>query len=193
MQISLELMLSHPEDAKAIVTEAHRIVDTYGYLSDVMRLSKFNDWGEFSDAMLVAMANPIDSPFVKLMLSLGRKGYRLNAISFHRWWRRMKAVNQHHIITYFSYKLLDTAKKDIDWADVYAACFRTHETLAEYQASYGNDKSVEMNLRAMLGISQQTDIKKAWIAWAKENHPDKGGSVDRFVLVKAAYEEWSSL
>ena len=49
MQISLELMLSHPKDAKAIVAEAHRIVDTYGYLSDVMRLSKFNDWGKFSD------------------------------------------------------------------------------------------------------------------------------------------------
>ena len=55
---------------------------------------------------------------------------------------------------------------------------------------YSDDRNVEMNLRALLGLSQQSDIKQAWLKWAKQNHPDKGGSVARFVLVKSAYEEW---
>jgi DnaJ-class molecular chaperone len=57
---------------------------------------------------------------------------------------------------------------------------------------YISDTSVEMNLRALLGISQNRDIKEAWTQWAKTNHPDKGGSVEKFVLVKAAYEEWQN-
>jgi DnaJ-class molecular chaperone len=55
---------------------------------------------------------------------------------------------------------------------------------------FRDDRQVEMYLRSLLGISQQRDIKEAWIEWAKRNHPDKGGSVDKFIITKSAYEEW---
>ena len=53
-----------------------------------------------------------------------------------------------------------------------------------------DDRLVEMSLRALLGISQATDIKTAFRTWAKENHPDKGGDTEKFARVMAAYDEW---
>jgi hypothetical protein len=80
--------------------------------------------------------------------------------------------------------------KKLFWTELYEQCCKTNQVFIEMSTVFKDDRSVEMNLRAMLGCSQQKDLKEAWTTWAKLNHPDKGGSVERFVLVKAAYEEW---
>lgn len=158
----------------------------------VLRLRKYGDWSRFDWKVMAEMANDVDEPFVKVMTSLSRRGYEYSAVSMHKWWRRMKAVNQQNLMTFFSFVgFQEPSSKRLFWSDVYQQCCKTSETFTRMSEVYRDDRFVEMNLRSLLGISQATDIRQAWVKWAKQNHPDRGGSVERFVLVKAAYEEWN--
>lgn len=187
------LLESTPDHIAEIEAEARKTVALCQYAKQLLRLREFPGWQDFDWGLMLTWANPVDEPFTKLMLSLCKHGYKYNAISMHRWWRRLKAVNQQHLISYFSYQGFQPAdKKKLFWTDLYAQCCRTSEAFKSFSEIYTSDKAVEMNLRALLGISQARDIKEAWVQWAKANHPDKGGSVERFVLVKAAYEEWQN-
>lgn len=193
MQLSVnrEFVLEHPELLIDIKAEAKATYELCKRCELLTQLQKYSTWGQFDWSILVAMANPVDEPFVKLMISLAKHGYDYNAISMHRWWRRLKAVNQQHLISYFTF-IGFPGPGHVGWIDLYQRCCRTSDIFKAMADVYRDDKSVEMNLRGMLGISQKSDIKEAWLKWAKQNHPDKGGSVDRFVLVKAAYEEWQN-
>lgn len=193
MQLSVnrEFVLEHPELLGDIKAEAKATLELCKRCELITQLQKYSTWGNFDWSILVGLANPVDEPFVKLMISLAKHGYDYNAISFHRWWRRLKAVNQQHLVSYFTYVGFAEPGK-IVWMDVYQKCCRTADIFKAMADVYADDRSVELNLRALLGISQQSDIKQAWLKWAKMNHPDKGGSVDRFVLVKSAYEEWQN-
>ena len=188
---SRQLIITNPERIDEIKAEAKATLEMCRHCEQLMRLRKFGDWGRFDWEYMCTWANSVDEPFVKLMLSLSRNGYTYDAISMHRWWRRLKAVNQQHLISFFTYKGFDHEKSiTLYWEELYQKCCRTQEMFSQMSDIYVSDASVEMNLRALLGISQNKDIKEAWTQWAKTNHPDKGGSVDKFVLVKAAYEEW---
>ena len=189
---SRKLVFTNPEEIPAIKAEAKATLELISYCERLLQLRKYEDWSNFDWALMCSWANKVDEPFIKLMLSLSRHGYHYGAISMHRWWRRLKAVNQQNIISFFTYQNFNPENKHIYWEHLYEHCCRTHDIFTQMSAVYVSDKSVEMNLRALLGISQQRDIKEAWVQWAKNNHPDKGGSVERFVLVKAAYEEWSN-
>ena len=189
--VNRAVLLEKPELLKEIRAEAKATVELCTYVETLVQLRKYGEWANFNWVIMSAWANPVDIQFCKLMISLSKHGYTYGAISMHRWWRRLKACNQQHLITYFSYKDFNVDKtKTLWWMDVYKQCCRTAELFAQYDAIYRDDSAVEMNLRALLGISQTRDIKSAWSEWAKANHPDKGGSVEKFVLVKAAYEEW---
>lgn len=193
MEISKALLIAQPSRLDEILKEAKAIINLGDGIKRVNRLLKYNEWSKFGND-IYQWANPVDLPFVNLMASLSRHGYDYNCISMHKWWRRLKAVNQHHLITYFSYVgFQPPGDKLIWWSDVYTQCLRMNDMLEEFLKQYRDDKSVEMNLRSLLGISQQADIHAAWREFAKANHPDKGGSVERFVLVKSAYEEYSNV
>lgn len=189
LQINREFVVEHPELLGDIKAEAKATLELCKRCELLNQLTKYSTWSNFSWKMLVSMANPVDEPFLKLMLSLSKHGYEYNVISMHKWWQRLKAVNQHHLISYFTYVGFPEPCK-IGWMDLYQKCCRTSDIFKAMADVYMDDRSVELNLRALLGISQQSDIKQAWLKWAKTNHPDKGGSAEKFVLVKSAYEEW---
>lgn len=182
-------IIDHPEDIPLVRKEARETLEFIKYCEHIQQLRKYEDWGKFDWALMCSWANVVDAPFVDLMLSLSKHGYHYNDISMHRWWRRIKAVNQRNLIRFFTY-INFTEEKNITWEDVYRQCCTSSEIFSQMSAVYKDDKSVEMNLRALLGIGQATDIKTAWVKFAKEHHPDKGGSVDKFIVVKSAYEEW---
>lgn len=185
-------VITQPDAIADIKAEAKKTLELIVHCERLQQLRKYNDWGRFEWSYMCTWANPVDEPFIKLMLSLSKHKYDYGAISMHRWWRRLKAVNQQNVITFFTYVNFKKQPGDgqLYWYDVYQQCCKTAETFAKMDAVYRDDTFVEMNLRALLGISQQRDIKDAWKEFAKTNHPDKGGSVEKFVLVKAAYEEW---
>ena len=189
---SRDLVITRPDLIPDIKKEAKATLDLIGYCDRLIQLRKYEDWGRFDWAFMATWANKIDEPFVKLMLSLSKHNYHYGAISMHKWWRRLKAVNQQHIITYFTYQGFPPPErgKKLFWLELYEHCCKTQTMFQQMSEVFKDDRSVEMNLRGMLGISQRRDIKEAWVEWAKQNHPDKGGSAERFVLVKAAYEEW---
>lgn len=191
LAVNRQLVMDSPDLLDDIEKEAKATVELCKRCKLLIQLRKYADWSRFDWTLLVGMANSVDEPFVKLMISLAKHGYEYNAISFHRWWRRMKSVNQQHLISYFTYVGFKEPGH-IGWMDVYQKCCRTADIFKQMSDVYTDDRAVELNLRALLGISQQSDIKQAWLKWAKMNHPDKGGSVDRFVLVKSAYEEWQN-
>ena len=190
---SKEMVITHPECIPEIKKEAKATLELIGYCETLCRLRKYLDWDKFDWSVMSTWANKVDEPFVKLMISLAKNGYQYNVISMHKWWRRLKAVNQQHIIGYFSYQGFPKPKEitqTIWWDLLYAQCCKTKSVFEEFNKVYQDDTFVEMNLRALLGISTKSDIKEAWHKWTMTNHPDKGGSVEKFVLVKAAYEEY---
>lgn len=187
--IDVHDVLTRPESIRDVKREARRILDVCGYVEHLSTLRKYGDWSKFDWSVMASWANSIDDVFVRLMIGLSKRKYTYNVISMHRWWRRLKACNQQNIIAFFTY-IGFVQPGFIDWGVLYAHCCRTKSVFDEMLDVYKSDKSVELNLRALLGISMQKDIEQAWRKWAKENHPDKGGSEERFVLVKAAYEEW---
>lgn len=192
IEFSRKTVIAMPDMIPKIEKEARATLELIGYCKHLVQLRKYEDWGRFDWAFMCTLANKVDEPFVKLMISLSKHGYHYGAISMHRWWRRLKAVNQQNLIQFFTYVNFPPPEKDkmLFWMELYEHCCRTNEIFTQMSAIYKDDRSVEMNLRALLGISQSKDIKQAWTEWAKQNHPDKGGSVDKFILVKAAYEEW---
>ena len=189
---SRDLVITRPYLIPDIKEEAKATLDLIGYCDRLIQLRKYEDWSRFDWPFMATWANKIDEPFVKLMLSLSKHNYHYGAISMHKWWRRLKAVNQQHLIQYFTYVNFPPPERDkkLFWLELYEHCCKTQTMFQQMSEVFKDDRSVEMNLRGMLGISQRRDIKEAWVEWAKQNHPDKGGSVERFVLVKAAYEEW---
>lgn len=194
ISVNRELVMSNPELIPEIKLEARRTLELIGYCERLQQLRTLEDWGRFDWALMCTWANKVDEPFVKLMISLAKHGYHYNAISMHKWWHRMKAVNQQHLIAFFTYNnfISPKIKERLFWTDVYEQCCRTADIFSQMSEIYRSDNAVEMNLRALLGCSQKTDIKQAWSEWAKRNHPDKGGNVEKFILVKAAYEEWQN-
>lgn len=191
MLVNRQTILQSPELLPQIKAEAKATYELCVRCELLVKLRKFLDWDRFDWALMCTWANPVDEPFIKLMISLAKHGYKYGAISMHRWWRRLKAVGQANVISYFTYtNFPGPTDETLWWEPVYEQCCRTHEMFVKMAEVYNSDTAVEMNLRAMLGISQNSNIKDAWTKWAKANHPDKGGSVEKFVLVKAAYEEW---
>lgn len=187
--ISKDMLKDSPELLADIQREARAILSLCTYTKQCAQLHKVQQWANFDWRVIYEMANAVDEPFVKLMLSLDRHKYKYNAISMHAWWRRLKAVNQQHLITFFSY--VNFVKPQvISWEIVYSQCCKTKETLELMSEQFADDRAVEMNCRALMGCSQSTGLKIAWATWAKQNHPDKGGDPNNFVLVKAAYEEY---
>lgn len=182
---------SPPSELPAIKAEAKATLELCTQCELLLKLRKYLDWDKFDWAYMCGWANKVDEPFVKLMISLAKHGYIYNVISMHKWWRRLKAVNQANVISFFTYtNFPGPTDKPLFWADLYAQCCRTKSMFEEMSKVFSDDHFVEMNLRGLLGCSQSANIKEAWTKWAKSNHPDKGGSVDKFVIVKAAYEEW---
>lgn len=194
IEFSRKAVIAMPDMIPKIEKEARATLELIGYCKHLAQLRKYEDWGRFDWAFMCTWANKVDEPFVKLMISLSRHGYHYGAISMHRWWRRLKAVNQQYLIQFFTYVNFPPPEKDkmLFWMELYKHCCRTNEIFTQMSTVYRDNRSVEMNLRVLLGISQSKDIKQAWTEWAKQNHPDKGGSVDKFILVKAAYEEWQN-
>ena len=192
IEFSRKAVMAMPDMIPKIKAEAKATLELIGYCERLVQLRQYEDWGKFDWAFMATWANKVDEPFVKLMLSLSKHNYHYSAISMHKWWRRLKAVNQQHLIQYFTYVNFPPPERGnkLFWIELYEQCCKTNQVFIEMSKVFKDDKYVEMNLRAMLGCSQQKDLKEAWTTWAKQNHPDKGGSVERFVLVKAAYEEW---
>lgn len=192
IEFSREAVMNMPDMIPEIKAEAKATLELIGYCEKLIQLRQYEDWGKFDWPFMATWANKVDEPFIKLMLSLSKHHYHYGAISMHKWWRRLKAVNQQHLIQYFTYQGFPPPERGklLFWTELYEHCCKTNSMFVEMGAIFKDDTAVEMNLRAMLGCSQQKDLKEAWTAWAKQNHPDKGGSVERFVLVKAAYEEW---
>lgn len=192
LSVNRQMVTENLELLPEIEKEARATLNLCRRCKKLLELRKYCGWDRFEWPVLCEMLNDVDEPFVKVMVSLGKNGYKYSAVSMHKWWRRIKAVNQQHLITYFSYiGFPKPSEKNLFWTEVYAQCCKTSEVFERMSEVFRDDRSVEMNLRALMGISQNRDIKEAWTEWAKKNHPDKGGSVEKFVLVKAAYEEWN--
>lgn len=163
----------------------------------VLKLYALKGWNSFAQGLILEMANPTDQPFVRLMLTLAKERFNYNPMQMHLWWRRVKALDQHNIITYFNLAKFckDNPDKDsfISWTHVVENCSVTQEILTKILEGIRSNKDVEMNLRSRLGISMSADIDEAWKKWAKANHPDKGGDLNNFVITKACYEEWRAI
>lgn len=193
LAVNRDLVLSSPELLGDIKKEAKATLDLCKRCELLVQLRKYEDWGRFDWALMCSWANPVDEPFIKLMIALAKHGYHYGAVSMHRWWRRLKAVNQANLVSFFTFKTFPPPDGNrLWWETVYEHCCRTHEMFVKMAEVYRDDRMVEMQLRAMLGASQNADLKQAFTKWAKSNHPDKGGSVEKFVIIKAAYEEWQN-
>lgn len=183
-------MLEIPANLAELRRAYKRAISDLDSIKAIAELRKYADWGEFAWPVLSQLCNNVDMPFVKLMVSLSKHGYRYSAISMMRWWRRLKAIGQEHIISYFSYTNF-VPPQFIMPDQLTAHCDYGQSMFGTITKMFSDNKLVEMSLRSMLGISQASDIKTAWIAWAKEHHPDRGGDTDTFIKTKAAYEEWA--
>ena len=173
--------IDHPAEAKAVAKGLREELARLDAIVKISQLRKYLDWSMFAPKVIVSLATKLDAPFIKLMASLAQRGYRYSAISMFNMWRRLKAINQDHIITY---------PRFITPADLIHQCDYTHSMFGTLKDQLADNKLVEMSLRTLLGTSQVTDIKTAFREWAKTNHPDKGGDTEKFARVMAAYDEW---
>lgn len=161
----------------------------------VYRLQACPGWSNFNITVLLEFANNRDIPFVHLMIRLAKDRVKLNVISMHRWWRRMIATGQEHIITYLNYpKLMSSYHKDcMTYDDILFACTESKTVFDTLYTTLHSNKVIDFELREALGgISMATDIHKAWHDWAKLHHPDKGGDAETFIRTKTIYEEWEA-
>lgn len=181
--------IDRPAEAKSAAKRLREDLDRLDAINKLSELRKYLDWSKFAPSVIIQLTTKLDAPFIKLMLSLAKRGYRYSAISMLRFWRRLKALNQETVITYFAYPGFGDARF-ITPDDVLRQCDYTHSMFGVMKEQLADDRLVEMSLRALLGISQATDIKTAFRTWAKENHPDKGGDTEKFARVMAAYDEW---
>lgn len=163
----------------------------------VHRLYKLPGWSCFNMQVLLDMANDVDAPFMRLMLRLSKDGYCYSVISMHRWWRRLKSINQQNLLGYLNYTMLTTDLSKViplTHERLLTSCVLTRQTLQSIHAMLLQDSSVDLTLRTRLdGISLKADVHKAWREWAKTHHPDKGGDVNTFILTKSCYEEWCAI
>lgn len=184
--------IDRPVETKALAKQLRDELARLDMINKISELRKYLDWPKFNKEVIVQLATKLDAPFVKLMISLAKHGYRYSAISMMNLWRRLKTIGQDHIITYFAYPGFGDPRF-ITPDDLIHQCDYTHSVFGSLKEQLADNNLVEMSLRALLGISQVVDIKTAFRDWAKANHPDKGGDTDSFVRVKSAYEEWASL
>lgn len=181
--------IDHPADAKTAAKQMREELARLDAIVKISELRKYLDWSMFAPNVIVHLATKLDAPFVKLMVSLAKRGYRYSAISMFNMWRRLKAIGQDHIITYFAYPGFGDPRF-ITPADLLSQCDYTHSMFGTLKEQLADNRLVEYSLRTLLGISQVTDIETAFREWAKTNHPDKGGDTDKFARVMAAYDEW---
>lgn len=181
--------IDHPADAKTAAKQMREELARLDAIVKISELRKYLDWSMFAPNVIVHLATKLDAPFVKLMASLAKRGYRYSAISMFNMWRRLKTIGQDHIITYFAYPGFGDPRF-ITPADLLSQCDYTHSMFGTLKEQLADNRLVEYSLRTLLGIGQVTDIKTAFREWAKTNHPDKGGDTDKFARVMAAYDEW---
>lgn len=181
--------IDHPAEAKTAAKQMREELAKLDAIVKISELRKYLDWPMFAPNVIVQLATKLDAPFVKLMASLAKRGYRYSAISMFNMWRRLKTIGQDHIITYFAYPGFGDPRF-ITPADLLSQCDYTHSMFGTLKEQLADNNLVEYSLRTLLGISQATDIKTAFREWAKTNHPDKGGDTDKFARVMAAYDEW---
>lgn len=132
-------------------------------------------------------------PFVRLMIGLSKHRHKVSEPSLVRWWIRMVATGQEHLIAYFSWKRLDEVFRGqtITGSDILRVCTDNEALFANYSSALLNDRNVDFKIRELLGgLSMASDVKKAWREWALANHPDKGGDPEQFLTVKLVYDEW---
>lgn len=165
--------------------------------SQVLSLYSKVGWNKFAQGVILELSNPVDQPFVRLMLSLTREKFNYNPMQMHLWWRRLKATDQRHIITYFNLTKFCNDFPDrntfITWVNIVDNCSITQDILNKVMEGMKSNRDVELNLRSRLGVSMTADLREAWKKWAKNNHPDKGGDLETFVITKACYEEWDAI
>lgn len=181
--------IDHPAEAKAVAKELRAEIARLDATCKISELRKYLDWSMFAPRVIATLATKLDEPFVRVMLSLARRGYRYSAISMYNLWRRLKAIGQDHIVTYFAFPGFGDPRF-ITPEDLINQCDYTHSMFGMLKDQLSDDRLVEMSLRSLLGISQAADIKAAFREWAKANHPDKGGDTDKFARAMAAYDEW---
>lgn len=181
--------MDYPAEAKTVAKGLREELARLDAIIKISQLRKYLDWSSYEPNVIATLATKLDAPFIKLMTSLAQRGYRYSAISMFNMWRRLKAIGQDHIITYFAYPGFGDPRF-ITPDDVIRQCDYTHSMFGSLKEQLADNRLVELSLRALLGISRVTDIKSAFREWAKANHPDKGGDTDKFARVMAAYDEW---
>lgn len=181
--------IDRPAEAKAVAKGLRAEIARLDAICKISELRKYLDWSMFAPKIIAMLATKLDEPFIRVMLSLAKRGYRYSAISMFNLWRRLKAIGQDHIITYFAFPGFGDPRF-ITPADLVNQCDYTHSMFGTLKDQLADNKLVEMSLRSLLGISQVVDIKTAFREWAKMNHPDKGGDTEKFARVMAAYDEW---
>lgn len=162
----------------------------------VEKLSRFPAWQQVGQSNLLSLTTRTSAPFVKVALGLAQRRLPHSPISLMLWWRRMVAVGQTALLTYFSWTAAEEFAKYsvITGSDLARICIGNEQIFRDFQATFQDDRSVELTIREALGgLSMQSDVRKAWKEWALRNHPDKGGDAEEFLRVKLIYDEWVSL
>ena len=150
-------------------------------------------WPDTPHSVLYELSTKQSEPFVKVMIGLAERKYKVSQLSMVNWWRRMCSTGQDYLITYFSWQRLAETffGHTILASDLMRVCTDNEKLLANITKTLSDDKCVDFKIRELLGgLSMQADVKEAWKAWAKSNHPDKGGDTETFLKVKLVYDEW---
>jgi hypothetical protein len=162
----------------------------------VEKLSHFPAWQQVGQSNLLSLTTRTSAPFVKVALGLAQRRLPHSPVSLMLWWRRMVAVGQTSVLTYFSWTAAEEFAKYsvITGSDLARIRIGNEQMFRDFQATFQDDRSVELTIREALGgLSMQSDVRKAWKEWALRNHPDKGGDAEEFLRVKLIYDEWVSL
>lgn len=162
----------------------------------VEKLSHFPAWQQVGQSNLLSLTTRTSAPFVKVALGLAQRRLPHSPVSLMLWWRRMVAVGQTSVLTYFSWTAAEEFAKYsvITGSDLARICIGNEQMFRDFQTTFQDDRSVELTIREALGgLSMQSDVRKAWKEWALRNHPDKGGDAEEFLRVKLIYDEWVSL
>lgn len=162
----------------------------------VEKLSRFPAWQQVGQSNLLSLTTRTSAPFVKVALGLAQRRLPHSPVSLMLWWRRMVAVGQTSVLTYFSWTAAEEFAKYsvITGSDLARICIGNEQMFRDFQDTFQDDRSVELTIREALGgLSMQSDVRKAWKEWALRNHPDKGGDAEEFLRVKLIYDEWVSL
>lgn len=167
-----------------------RLEETATNVARVLQLSA--KWSDVPQSLLREFATTESAPFIKVCLGLTNRRYKVAPVSLCLWWRRMVAVGQRNILTYFSWSALDRLQLEtVCGSDILRACTDNIEILDNLRNILKDDTSVDFRIRELLGgLSKTSDVKAAWKKWVMTNHPDKGGDPEHFLEVKVVYDEW---